>query len=113
MDCTPEFTELLRTKSMMRYLPPKGTAGLERSCVSGCRRSPLPPASTTASTRLVGAIDAGLAAAIRVLPEVLLVGRLGSRGRGEERRSLGRRRRRGAPGGGDRRENGGSRWRGR
>src|SRR5262245_34196836 len=30
----------------MRYLPPKGTAGLARSRVSGCRRVPSPPAIT-------------------------------------------------------------------
>ena len=41
---------LLRTKSMMRYLPPKGTAGLARSCVSGNKRLPLPPARTNATT---------------------------------------------------------------
>jgi hypothetical protein len=35
---------------MMRYLPPKGTAGLARSCVSGYRRLPLPPARTNATT---------------------------------------------------------------
>jgi hypothetical protein len=29
---------------MMRYLPPKGTAGLARSAVSGWRREPAPPA---------------------------------------------------------------------
>src|SRR5580704_2670784 len=35
----------------MRYLPPKGTAGLARSLVSGYSRVPFPPASTKASTR--------------------------------------------------------------
>src|SRR3990172_2581854 len=35
----------------MRYLPPKGTAGLLRSRVSGKSRSPLPPARMKASTR--------------------------------------------------------------
>src|SRR5512144_2663571 len=40
----PELMKLESTKSMMRYLPPNGTAGLERSLVSGYRRSPLPPA---------------------------------------------------------------------
>ncbi len=32
---SPEFTRLLRTKSTIRYRPPKGTAGLARSRVSG------------------------------------------------------------------------------
>src|SRR5712692_2417051 len=41
---SPELMQLLSVKSMMRYLPPKGTAGLARSAVSGCRRSPRPPA---------------------------------------------------------------------
>ncbi|GHF70438.1 hypothetical protein GCM10017782_05120 [Deinococcus ficus] len=31
-------------KSMMRYLPPNGTAGLLRFWVSGARREPCPPA---------------------------------------------------------------------
>jgi len=34
----------------MRYLPPKGTAGLARFCVSGNKRLPLPPARTNATT---------------------------------------------------------------
>src|ERR1700681_3362222 len=29
---------------MMRYRPPKGTAGLALSAVNGCRREPIPPA---------------------------------------------------------------------
>ncbi len=40
---SPELMQLLRVKSMIRYLPPKGTAGLARSAVSGWRRSPRPP----------------------------------------------------------------------
>src|SRR5262249_13065486 len=43
--------KLLRTKSTMRYLPPKGTAGFARSLVSGYRRVPFPPARTIPSTR--------------------------------------------------------------
>src|ERR1700730_9302282 len=46
----PELIKLLRTKSMMRYFPPNGTAGLARSLVSGERRLPLPPASTIPKT---------------------------------------------------------------
>src|SRR5581483_7056407 len=45
----PELRQLLRAKSMIRYGPPKYTAGLARSFVSGYRRSPAPPASTIAS----------------------------------------------------------------
>src|SRR5271156_3014363 len=45
----PELTRLERTKSMMRYLPPNGTAGLARSRVRGCSRVPCPPAITSAS----------------------------------------------------------------
>ncbi len=44
MRSTPELAKLLRTKSMMRYRPPKGTAGLALSCVSGASRLPSPPA---------------------------------------------------------------------
>src|SRR5208337_659906 len=35
MESIPELMKLLRTKSMIRYLPPKGTAGLARSRVRG------------------------------------------------------------------------------
>ncbi len=41
----PEFRQLLSVKSIIRYFPPKGTAGLARCSVRGERRSPLPPAS--------------------------------------------------------------------
>src|SRR5258708_690745 len=51
MEWIPELMKLLSTKSMIRYLPPKGTAGFARSRVSGKRRVPLPPASTIPSTR--------------------------------------------------------------
>src|ERR1700730_15993596 len=44
--------KLLSTKSMMRYLPPNGTAGLARSLVRGDRRVPLPPANTIPNTRM-------------------------------------------------------------
>ncbi len=45
---SPLLTQLLKTMSMMRYGPPKGTAGLARSRVSGYSRSPCPPPKTTA-----------------------------------------------------------------
>lgn len=41
---SPECRQLLRVKSIIRYLPPKGTAGFARYRVSGCSRSPAPPA---------------------------------------------------------------------
>src|ERR1035437_379064 len=44
--------KLLNTKSIIRYLPPKGTAGLARSLVSGPNRIPLPPARTMPNTRI-------------------------------------------------------------
>ena len=47
----PELTQLLRTKSMMRYLPPKGTAGFARMLERMESRSPSPPARMTAITR--------------------------------------------------------------
>ena len=43
-----EFTQLDRVKSMMRYLPPNGTAGLARFCDRIESRSPSPPARITA-----------------------------------------------------------------
>src|SRR5438034_8951250 len=42
--------QLESVKSIMRYRPPNGTAGLARSRVSGSSRVPLPPARTTANT---------------------------------------------------------------
>ena len=48
----PELTQLESVKSMMRYLPPKGTAGLARTPDRSERRSPSPPARTTANVRL-------------------------------------------------------------
>src|SRR5579859_431348 len=48
-----ELTQLLRAKSMMRYLPANGTAGLARFCESRLSRSPWPPARMTASTLLI------------------------------------------------------------
>src|SRR3569832_818126 len=57
----------------MRYFPPKGTAGLERSWVIGCRRSPLPPARTMARTRRVGAGSRTLLVAIGIFSSVVLV----------------------------------------
>src|SRR5712672_259748 len=41
---SPECRQLLSVKSMMRYRPPNGTAGLALSAVNGCRRDPIPPA---------------------------------------------------------------------
>src|SRR5437762_12347539 len=51
MELIPELMKLLRTKSMIRYFPPNGTAGFARSFVRGYSRVPLPPASTIPSTR--------------------------------------------------------------
>src|SRR5579885_767759 len=42
--------QLLSVKSMIRYFPPNGTAGLARYWVKGNIRSPLPPARTTEKT---------------------------------------------------------------
>src|SRR6266498_2277761 len=44
----PEFTQFDNGKSMMRYLPAKGTAGLARLAVSTPNREPSPPARMTA-----------------------------------------------------------------
>ena len=49
----PEFTQFDSTKSMMRNLPPKGVAGLQRCTVRSFSRSPRPPAMMTASVPLV------------------------------------------------------------
>ncbi len=55
MRSTSELIQLEIATSTRRYLPPKGTAGLERCCVSGKRRVPAPPPRITASSlRLEG-----------------------------------------------------------
>src|SRR5690349_5573627 len=46
----PEFSRFDRAKSMSRYCPPNGTAGLARSSVRGMSRLPSPPASTMPNT---------------------------------------------------------------
>ncbi len=46
----PVLTQLLSVRSMMRYLPPKGTEGFDRVIVNGCNLCPPPPASIIAST---------------------------------------------------------------
>ncbi len=43
----PECKQLVRVKSIMRYLPPNGTAGFALSSVRGDKREPIPPAKTT------------------------------------------------------------------
>src|SRR6478672_10721529 len=55
----PELMQLLNAKSMIRYGPPKNTAGLARSFVSGYRRSPAPPARTMT---MVSSTSAGISA---------------------------------------------------
>src|SRR5678815_526398 len=47
------MSELMQLESAMstrRYLPPSGTAGFERCCVSGKRRLPAPPPRMTAKS---------------------------------------------------------------
>src|SRR5678815_5611385 len=46
---TSELTQFDRVKSMIRYLPPNGTAGLARTDERIDRRSPSPPARMSAS----------------------------------------------------------------
>src|SRR5947209_3589978 len=46
----PPLTRLESAMSTSRYTPPKGTAGLARSLVSGDSRLPSPPARTMAKT---------------------------------------------------------------
>src|SRR5262252_2586748 len=52
----PEFTQFDSVKSMMRYLPAKGTAGLARFSVSTPRREPSPPARMTARALIRGLV---------------------------------------------------------
>ena len=53
---TPELTQLDSAKSMIRYLPPKGTAGLARTELRMESRSPSPPARITARTGLANVV---------------------------------------------------------
>jgi hypothetical protein len=49
-----ELMQLLSGISTMRYLPPSGTAGFERSSVSGNSRLPSPPPMMMASVLFSG-----------------------------------------------------------
>ena len=51
-----ELTQFDSVKSMIRYLPPNGTAGLARSWDRIERRSPSPPARITAIVRFTGSM---------------------------------------------------------
>src|SRR5919108_2749546 len=57
---TPELAKFERTKSMIRYLPPNGTAGFARSWVSGASLLPSPPARIIAGVFCDMAADARL-----------------------------------------------------
>src|SRR3954467_8492495 len=48
-----ELTQFDRVKSMIRYLPPNGTAGFARTDERIDRRSPSPPARMTAIVRFM------------------------------------------------------------
>src|SRR2546421_10785587 len=66
MERNPEFRQLLIGISTMRYLPPRGTAGFDRSFVNGNKRVPAPPPITMASVRCVvpgGRAGTGIVAA--------------------------------------------------
>ncbi len=52
----PELMQLDRGKSMIRNLPPNGTAGFARQLVSSRSLLPRPPASINASVFLVSAL---------------------------------------------------------
>jgi len=51
-----ELTQFESVKSMIRYLPPNGTAGLARSWERIERRSPSPPARITAIVRFTSSM---------------------------------------------------------
>src|SRR4030095_11653914 len=52
----PEFTQFDNGKSMMRYLPANGTAGLARFCVSTPSLEPSPPARIIARVFMVSSV---------------------------------------------------------
>src|SRR5688572_28496701 len=91
---SPECRQLLSVKSMMRYRPPKGTAGLARSAVSGYRREPAPPARMMLIVFSCMGPSIACRRGLLVLPQVAdplvdvrvdRVVRLGQVSRGEER----------------------------
>src|SRR5258708_29762603 len=57
---TSELMQFEMGTSTSRYFPPSGTAGFERSRVSGCRRLPAPPPRITASKFFLEAIRVGV-----------------------------------------------------
>src|ERR1700674_3639474 len=66
MERSPEFRQLLIGISTIRYLPPIGTAGFDRSFVNGNSRVPAPPPMMMARVRCVvpgGRAGAGIVAA--------------------------------------------------
>src|SRR5580698_7566861 len=86
-----ELMQLERVISMMRYCPPKGTAGFARSRVSGNSRSPAPPARSTPRVSLIGMI-ASHGSCLNLLPSRCFVGdrglrqaHVGARGRAKAR----------------------------
>src|SRR5262249_12958985 len=52
----PEFTQFDNVKSMIRYFPAKGTAGLARFSVNTPSREPSPPARMTARALIRGLV---------------------------------------------------------
>lgn len=57
----PELIELDGAKSMIRALPPNGTAGVARSSVDSIRREPQPPAEMkTMLSRAIWLVDGPL-----------------------------------------------------
>ncbi len=64
------FRQLLIGMSMRRYLPPIGTAGLERLKVSGNRRVPRPPPRMIANTSSIAVSLSPTAAARYFAPVV-------------------------------------------
>src|SRR6185503_13150793 len=56
---TSEFMQFDIGTSTRRYFPPRGTAGFDRSRVSGNRRLPAPPPRITASRLCLAGIGRG------------------------------------------------------
>src|SRR3979409_1084565 len=59
MRMTSELMQFEIGTSTKRYLPPRGTAGFDRSRVKGCSRLPAPPPRITASKFFLEAIRVG------------------------------------------------------
>src|SRR5262249_26275537 len=81
----PLLMQLDKVKSMMRYRPPKGTAGLARSRVRGSSRVPLPPARIKVSTSFTVHISGKRQNRFTILRAIVMAGAGKGKGKMDEK----------------------------